>query len=316
MKWLYIDDKRIENDASIAAFLHISQEMPDESICYRKTVLYSDDCGIPEQIGQAVDQLCSYACQVQPDYIFINSPVNGPEYTGRLAVRLGMEAVTNAEKLTWNGQKLLATVPVYSGNLAWDRDLSGCRAVINLQSSAFEKEDYLNDDSQYDDSQYHDIFYESSKTDSVDLTSFIPDQKVLCGRIPFEENQDSLKDAEAVLILGHAFRRKEQVEEAVRFSEKAGLVLGGSRPVIIDGLLPVSRLVGMSGSSLHAKKCLLMGVSGAAAFLEGIKYCDRILAVNIDRDAGVFRASHQGICGDCHTILQELTRRMAGEEKG
>ena len=96
-----------------------------------------------------------------------------------------------------------------------------------------------------------------------------------------------------------AIGRGIQTEDNIELAEELAALLGGtvcaSRPVIDQGWLPTSRLVGKSGKSVKPDLYLSLGISGATEHLEGILDSKTIVAINSDPDAPIFDVAKYGI---------------------
>ncbi len=131
-------------------------------------------------------------------------------------------------------------------------------------------------------------------------------------RIPKEAGGD-LESAPVVFVGGRGLRSAENFRRLCTLAEKMGAACGCTRPVAMAGWADFSRVVGISGVSLHAKVCVAFGVSGSAAFLCGTEQTGRLVAVNSDKNAPIFLSADTGILGDCMSIIEALEK---GEEEG
>ena len=96
-----------------------------------------------------------------------------------------------------------------------------------------------------------------------------------------------------------------------------GAMIGGTRPLVDDGVLPFERQIGQTGCTVHPKVCLYLGVSGAIQHKAGMQDSDCIIAVNKNEAAPIFEIADYGICGDLFKVvplmIQEI--RSAREAK-
>ncbi len=82
--------------------------------------------------------------------------------------------------------------------------------------------------------------------------------------------------------------------------------LGGSLPAVDAGCVPVMRQVGISGKFVSADTYLAVGISGTPQHMAGISPETRILAVNKDANADIFRFATAGCVADWEQLLPEL----------
>ena len=88
-----------------------------------------------------------------------------------------------------------------------------------------------------------------------------------------------------------------------------------SRPVVDQGWLPTSRLVGKSGKAVKPKIYLAMGISGAPEHTEGICDTDLLIAINTDEQAPIFDQANYGAAADLFDLIPVLTEKVT-EAKG
>jgi electron transfer flavoprotein alpha subunit len=89
--------------------------------------------------------------------------------------------------------------------------------------------------------------------------------------------------------------------------------LGGSLPAVDLGLVPVSRQIGQSGKFVTPAIYLAVGISGTPQHLAGIGAATRIIAINKDPGAAIFRFAEAGAVGDAKQILPRLIAALSKE---
>ncbi len=90
--------------------------------------------------------------------------------------------------------------------------------------------------------------------------------------------------------------------------------LGGavcsSRPVVDQGWLSTSRMVGKSGKTVKPKLYLALGISGAPEHSEGMSDAELIIAVNTDEKAPIYDVAHFGAAVDLLDLMPVLTEKV------
>jgi electron transfer flavoprotein alpha subunit len=89
-----------------------------------------------------------------------------------------------------------------------------------------------------------------------------------------------------------------------------GAALGGSLPTIDAGWLPVSRQIGQSGHFVAPELYVAVAISGTPQHMAGIGPHTRIIAVNRDPDAEIFRHASIGVVADWKELLPALLSRL------
>ena len=88
-----------------------------------------------------------------------------------------------------------------------------------------------------------------------------------------------------------------------RIAKALGGAVSASLPAVDLGLAPVSRQVGQSGKFVTPEIYLAAGMSGTPQHLAGIGSASRIIAINKDPDAPIFRVAEAGAVADARALL-------------
>lgn len=122
---------------------------------------------------------------------------------------------------------------------------------------------------------------------------------------------------EALLIsVGRGIQQKDNIEMAQELAEALGAVVTGSRPIVDQGWLPTSRLVGKSGKAVRPKIYFALGISGAPEHVEAITGSDMIIAINTDPAAPIFNLAKYGANVDALDLLPVLTEQVRQAKGG
>lgn len=127
----------------------------------------------------------------------------------------------------------------------------------------------------------------------------------ICDRRRLEA--DGLETTRVVVVGGRGIRNTTDLQMLQNFAESLDAVTAGSRPLVMNGLLPVERMIGQSGKIIAPELCVVVGASGATPLLVGLRAAKKIIAVNKDADAGIFKIADIGIVADYHDVLPGLT---------
>lgn len=83
-----------------------------------------------------------------------------------------------------------------------------------------------------------------------------------------------------------------------------------SRVVVDEGLSEYARQIGQTGKTVRPKVYIAIGISGAIQHIAGIKESDKIVAVDHNPKASIFRHADFGIVGEYEDIVPELIDRV------
>lgn len=125
-----------------------------------------------------------------------------------------------------------------------------------------------------------------------------------------EKVQDEgIADAKILLVCGRGVS-KQGIAQLQSLCKKLNAALGATRAAIMDGKMPESAMVGISGVKTKAEITVVFGASGAVAFMKGVCGSKLLVAVNQDSNASIFQYCDVGVVQDCHKIINELTNQL------
>lgn len=115
---------------------------------------------------------------------------------------------------------------------------------------------------------------------------------------------------EVLVAVGRGIQSQDNLALAGELARALGGAVCGSRPVIDQGWLPLSRQVGKSGAIVKPRLYLAAGVSGAPEHVEGMKDASLIVAINTDPQAPIFNVAHYGVVADALDLLPLITEEV------
>lgn len=137
----------------------------------------------------------------------------------------------------------------------------------------------------------------------------------LKGYVEPETGDIDISKQEVLVSVGRGIQNRDNVVLAEELAGALGGAVCGSRPVIDQGWLPLSRQVGKSGVVVKPKLYVAAGISGAPEHVEGMKNSNLIIAVNSDPQAPIFNVAHYGITADVIDVLPALTEAVRSRKK-
>jgi electron transfer flavoprotein alpha subunit len=122
---------------------------------------------------------------------------------------------------------------------------------------------------------------------------------------------------EPILIaVGRGIQTQDNLELAEELAEALGGVVCASRPLVDQGWLSTTRLVGKSGQQVKPKFYLAMGISGAPEHVEAITGSELIIAINTDPAAPIFDVAQYGAEVDMLDLMEVLTEQIQDAKGG
>lgn len=83
-----------------------------------------------------------------------------------------------------------------------------------------------------------------------------------------------------------------------------------SRPVVDEGITEYARQIGQTGKTVRPKVYIAIGISGAIQHIAGMKESEKIIAIDHNPKANIFKNADFGIVGEYQDILPELIERV------
>jgi electron transfer flavoprotein alpha subunit len=127
--------------------------------------------------------------------------------------------------------------------------------------------------------------------------------------IPGNAETISLDQADRVLAFGRGMN-PEDLPMLLELSKKLNASVGGTRPVIDAGLLPLERQIGQTGVLVSPQLLLALGISGAHEFAVGVEGTQLIVAVTTDPQARILSFADLGLVGEGGAVVRHLLRML------
>jgi electron transfer flavoprotein alpha subunit len=133
--------------------------------------------------------------------------------------------------------------------------------------------------------------------------------------LPADYQSVDVIDAETVVAAGMGAATGDLLPLVEELAAQLGGAIGTTRPVVDDGKIPRERMIGQTGKVVSPDLYLALGISGASHHVGGIQESGKIVAVNRDPQAPIFRSSDFGISADLKDVLPELIERIKRAKK-
>jgi electron transfer flavoprotein alpha subunit len=117
-----------------------------------------------------------------------------------------------------------------------------------------------------------------------------------------------LEEADLIVALGKGIGKGLASLEDL--ADTLGASIGGTRPLVDDGMVPFERQIGITGRSVVPKLLLAIGISGAREFMAGVEKSRLTIAINTDARAPIFRQVDVGVHGDVNDIVPALIEKI------
>jgi electron transfer flavoprotein alpha subunit len=233
------------------------------------------------------------AAKESPKAIFGPVTSRQREFVARLAARLGVGLSADSVAFTMDGDRLVATRPVYAGKLLSKVTWAKQPWVATLRPNVFRPADA-----------------QAGRTAPVERPAFT----MPGGQMIFVERREDvstglpeLTEAETVISGGRGMKGPENYVILEELGRVIGAAVGASRAAVDAGWRPHRFQIGQTGRTISPKLYLGFGVSGAIQHLAGMRTSKVIVAVNKDPEAPIFKIADFGIVADLFEVVPALT---------
>ncbi len=218
------------------------------------------------------------------------------EFVARLAARLGVGLAADCVAFAMDGDKLVATRPVYAGKLLAKVTWAKAPWVATLRPNVFRPADA-----------------QPGRVATVERPSVattVAQMRFVERREEVSTGLPELTEAEIVLSGGRGMKGPEHYVILEDMARVIGAAVGASRAAVDAGWRPHRFQIGQTGRTISPKLYMGFGVSGAIQHLAGMRTSKVIVAVNKDAEAPIFKIADYGIVGDLFEVVPELTKEF------
>jgi len=133
-------------------------------------------------------------------------------------------------------------------------------------------------------------------------------------RVTEEVEGIKLEDAEVIVSGGRGIGSAEGFKELETAAKVLKAAVGGSRVAVDNGWIPTSLQVGLTGTIVAPKIYLAVAISGASQHMTGCSRSQKIIAINKDPAAPIFKQAHFGVVGDWKIVLPAFIEKLKALE--
>ena len=120
----------------------------------------------------------------------------------------------------------------------------------------------------------------------------------------------NLKGSRIIVAGGAGVGSKENFKLLHDLANALGGAVGGSRAAVDLGYCEHERQIGQTGVTVRPALFISCGISGAVQHLAGMQDSAKIIAINTDKDAPIFKVAHYGIVGDLNVVIPKLIKAI------
>jgi electron transfer flavoprotein alpha subunit len=274
-------------------------------------VLTADDPDLQDYRAEAyATTLSALATSRNPELILLPTTSRTRELAAMTAVDLNTGVLVDVTALAMDGDKLVATRPIYEGKLMERTVCSGKPVIATLRARAFPRP-------AQDASRSGSAIKVEAKTDSpakvegyalAESAVSVTDASVIVSGGRGVSNNPSLTPPTGMDEKQAEIWRAQQGFKLVgELATVLGGAVGASRAAVDGGYIPYSHQVGQTGKVVSPDLYIACGISGAIQHIVGIRSAKLVVAINKDPEAPIFKVARYGVVGDLFQIVPALT---------
>lgn len=263
-----------------------------------KVIVVNDDILAEYNAERYRKSVCEILEKEKPQVVLFGATVIGRELAPLVATSLKTGLTADCTGLEISDGKLEATRPTYGGKMnatilckTFPQMATVRAGVFKAQKHCSEKETAVN----------FDWVKTQDCKEFTKILEFFPST---------EKEKNNLNKAEIIFAGGRGLKSRETFEKLYKLAELAGASVGATRAAVDAGFADKSIQIGQTGTTVHAKIYVAFGISGSAQHLAGINSCDKIIAVNKDSEAPIFKSADFGFVADAEEIIDTLTNKL------
>jgi electron transfer flavoprotein alpha subunit len=254
------------------------------------------------QIEECLTALTETCRELNPRAILLSNDTYSQEITPRLAHRLGGSAVGDGVAITAD---LRVTRQVYGGKAQAVIQLKRTPAVVWLRARSFAPpmEDRRS----------------RLSGQALPRQAGLPvlhAQTRIVERRRETQGEARLEDARVIVSGGRGIGGSEGFNTELQpLARLLGAQMAASRAACDAGWVPPTWQVGQTGKKVAPDLYLAIGITGASQHMAGISEAKQIVAINIDRDAPIFKHCRFGIVEDYRKVVPLLRQKLSAIQR-
>lgn len=250
------------------------------------------------RLSTYVEGLKSAIDYAEATIVLTSATIRGRELSAAVAFDLNAGLAVDAIDLEIEEGKLVATCPVYSGNILTDIRFNSSIQVASVRPRAFAMP---SDDAAGGSVEVLDV--------SLNEEEIL--EKVV-GKETTESGEIALTDADKIVSGGRGVAQDPELgfKLVADLAKVIGAAVGASRAAVDAGYIPYKHQVGQTGKTVSPDLYIAAGISGAIQHLAGMGTSKTIVAINKDADAPIFERAHFGVVADLFELLPVLTNEL------
>lgn len=223
----------------------------------------------------------------QPEIILVPATSTAKSLFSRVSVLLDVGMTADATEIYMDGGRFKQKKPAFCNNAVVITEETSSPMIVTIVPGIYDME-------------------ESGNVNGIELINgHIQEQNIKVLEV-INQQADSIVNSNRILSLGKGALADNGFDLALELADKMQAAIGGTRPLVDNGLIPFESQIGQTGCVIHPDICLFFGVSGAIQHTEGVRDSLLTVAINNDPEAAIFNFADYGIVADSNELMRNL----------
>jgi electron transfer flavoprotein alpha subunit len=242
--------------------------------------------------------LAEIAVKSDPQIVLMAASFMGRDLSPRVAIRLDAGLATDCTELDIDGAgALLAGRPIYNGKAANKVHFNGSK----IQMASVRPNAFAVPPAGGSKAERIDVPFAAGDGDARQVTKDV-------ARVGGGEKD--VTEAAIIVTGGRSLKSEENFSIIEALAKELDAAVGATRAACDAGYQSHSRQVGLTGKTVTPQLYIACGVSGAIQHLAGMRGSRRIVAINTDPEAPIFKIADYGIVGDLFEVVPAMTEAL------
>jgi len=219
-------------------------------------------------------------------YVVAPSNLNGRDISAFIAANLGLGLTADCVDLSIKDDKMLQYKPAFGGGIIAVIRSKTSPDIATVRKGMFK------------------IKYESYDY-FVDIINGNKIGKIK--EISYENIDSKFKKLNTNIIFGIGTGvKRNYIQKLIEIADNVNASVGATRKVVDMHLIPRQFQIGLTGVSISPELYIAIGISGADNHIVGIRYSKKIIAINNNKEADIFKHSNYGLIMDSSEFIDKL----------
>jgi electron transfer flavoprotein alpha subunit len=237
-----------------------------------------------------------------PRVLLVGDTSIGSDVAGVLSKRLNIPLVSSCKEVVQRDGELGFLSRIYGGKIMAEGKIPSPIAIISMIPGGYKPEQ----GQRSTPPEIEEVALPAPTTSRLKVKEYIDP----------EPGDVDISTVPCLVAVGRGIQREDNLELASELAQALGGVVCASRPIVDQGWLSTSRMVGKSGKAVKPDLYLALGISGAPEHVEAITASGAIIAINTDRAAPIYEIAKYGAEVDILELIPVLTEKVLAARGG